>query len=103
MYNAQSHRLIRRFESVHSLGVTALTFSGALYVMDMSSASRQNVLFSGHRTFLLSASFDSSICVIDIVAGRVLYRLAEAHHGATIRSLCNLTLPLMRNTIQNST
>ncbi|CCW71119.1 unnamed protein product [Phytomonas sp. Hart1] len=79
VYNFSTGRLVRRFPSVHSMGVTTLLFAGPRHPNLMN-----------HRNFVITGSYDTTIHVLDIVSGTSVFKLSDPHHGAFINALCPL-------------
>ncbi|EAN79099.1 hypothetical protein, conserved [Trypanosoma brucei brucei TREU927] len=79
IYNTETRKLVRRFTQVHSGGVTSVVFTG----------SRAPELF-GHRTHLVSGSYDGSVQLLNILSGVSLQRIGDAHHSKYVLSLCGI-------------
>ncbi|CCW61006.1 unnamed protein product [Phytomonas sp. EM1] len=79
VYNCSTHRLVRRFAAVHSMGVTSLFFAGSRHPNLMN-----------HRNFVITGSYDTTIHVLDIVSGASIFKLSDPHHGTFINALCPL-------------
>ncbi|RNF17565.1 WD40 repeat-containing protein SMU1 [Trypanosoma conorhini] len=79
IYNTETRKLVRRFSQVHSSGVTSLIFAGA-----------PSQALAGHRSWVVSGSFDGVIQVLDIREGKSLQRIADAHESKYVLSLCFL-------------
>ncbi|KAG5501407.1 hypothetical protein JKF63_03220 [Porcisia hertigi] len=77
VYNVDSHKLVRRFEKTHTMGITALLFSGP----------RNTAFLSGHHTFIVTGSFDGAIQVLDIASGTVVCTVANCHGSAFVHAL----------------
>ncbi|KAG5475547.1 hypothetical protein LSCM4_04129 [Leishmania orientalis] len=80
VYNVSSRKLVRRFEKVHSMGITAVFFSGP----------RNAASLSGHHSFIVTGSFDGSVKVLDIAAGAVVRTVANSHASAFVHALLPL-------------
>jgi hypothetical protein len=80
VYNVASRKLVRRFEKVHSTGVTALFFTGPRTVEGLSR----------HQSLLVSGSFDGAVRVLDIAAGAPVCTVANCHASAFVHSLLPL-------------
>ncbi|GET89703.1 hypothetical protein, conserved [Leishmania tarentolae] len=80
VYNINSRKLVRRFENAHTMGITAVFFSGP----------RNAVSLFGHRSFLVTSSFDGSVKVLDIAAGAVVQTVANCHASAFVHALLPL-------------
>lgn len=80
IYNLHTHKLVRRFSPAHSMGITALLFAG----------DADDDQLSGHRSLLLSASFDTAVHVLDVLTGSVLSRVLDGHQGMYVHALCGL-------------
>lgn len=77
VYNLESHKLVRRFEKAHTMGVTALFFDGP----------RGTAALSGHHTLLITGSFDGALRVLDIAAGAVVQTVTNSHASAFVHAL----------------
>ncbi|CAD2215565.1 hypothetical protein, conserved [Angomonas deanei] len=80
VYDADSHKLVRKFEKVHELGVSTVVFVG----------NKRADALQGHSPFLLSGSFDTTMCLLDISSGASLFQVKDAHHSSFINSICVL-------------
>ncbi|AIN99439.1 hypothetical protein LPMP_270570 [Leishmania panamensis] len=83
VYNVDSHKLVRRFEMAHTMGVTAVIFSGP----------RNTVSLSGHHSFIVTGSFDGAIKVLEIATGAVIRTVANSHASAFVYALLPLEAP----------
>ncbi|KPI88010.1 hypothetical protein ABL78_2886 [Leptomonas seymouri] len=81
VYNLESRKLVRRFEKAHTMGVTALFFTGTRTIEGLSR----------HQSLLVSGSFDGCVRVLDIAAGVPVCTVANCHSSAFVHCLLPLT------------
>ncbi|KAG5475287.1 hypothetical protein LSCM1_03400 [Leishmania martiniquensis] len=80
VYNVCSHKLVRRFEKVHTMGITTVAFSGP----------RDAASLSCHHSFIVTGSFDGAVKVLDIAVGSVVWTVANCHSSAFVHALLPL-------------
>ncbi|CAC9498973.1 conserved hypothetical protein [Leishmania infantum JPCM5] len=80
VYNIDSRKLVRRFEKAHTMGITAVFFSGP----------RNAASLFGHRSFIVTGSFDGGVKVLDIATGAVVQTVANCHASAFVHALVPL-------------